>query len=270
MVTSPAIDTAVRRLHRIDAGSTSVRGTLGHVGGTIVKALRDPRSVTRGEAALLLALLMLACGAMAAAILESSSLNAMFTSIVQGKLGRLRTELRHDGLWAVTAVAVLVLAHTVVPFPAELVTAAAGFALGFAVALPLLLALFVVSALIAYLVGSLAGRPAAERIVGAERARRAERLVDRGGSRALLALRLFPLIPFSPVCLACGMAHVPVRRYAWTTALGMLPELALVTLLGTRLDSSLASDPVVWGAVVGILILIIGGSRLLRTAVPAR
>jgi len=236
----------------------------------IAKALRDPRSVTRREATLLLALLVLACGAIAAAILASSSLQAMFSSIVHGHLGRLRTQLRHEGVWAVAAVAVLVLAHTVVPFPAELVTAAAGFALGFAVALPLLLALFLLSALIAYLVGSLAGRPAAERIVGRERAAAAERLVDRGGSRVLLAVRIFPLIPFSPVCLACGMAHVPVRRFAWTTVVGMLPELALVTLLGTRLDSSVLSDPVVWAAVAGILVLIIGGSRLLRTAVPAR
>jgi hypothetical protein len=50
----------------------------------------------------------------------------------------------------------------------------------------------------------------------------------------------------------------------------MLPELALVTLLGTRLDSSVLDDPVVWAAVAGIVILIAGGSRLLRGAALVR
>lgn len=236
----------------------------------IAGALRDPRSLTVRQAALVLLLLALVCGGVIAVILASSNLDAMLGSILHGHLGRLRTQLRSRGAWAAIAIAALVLAHTVIPFPAELVSAGAGFALGFAVALPLLLGLFLVSALIAYLIGSLAGRPVAERLVGAGRVRGAERLIERGGSRVLLAVRLFPLLPFSPVCVACGAAHVPVRRYIWTTAVGMLPELALVTLLGTRLDSSVLDDPVVWAAVAGIVILIAGGSRLLRGAALVR
>jgi uncharacterized membrane protein YdjX (TVP38/TMEM64 family) len=191
-------------------------------------------------------------------------LDAMFTSIGHGDLRALRSKLNGLGSLAILALITLVLAHTVLPFPAELLAAAGGFALGVAVALPVLLASFVVSATLAYFIGAWLGRPVAGAIVGPARLRRAQQLVERGGAPSLLAIRLFPLLPFSPVCIACGLARVPLRRYLWTTALGMLPELALVSFIGSRLNSFSLSSPSAWAPLAGVAALVVLGPVLLR------
>lgn len=196
--------------------------------------------------------------------LGSSRVLSMLASLLHGDFRRLRAELHALGVAAVVALVVLVLAHTVLPFPAEPLEAAAGFTLGLAAALPVLLVSFVVSALVAYGIGASAGRPVVGSLVGAGRLTQAESLVARGGARWLLALRLFPLVPFSPVCIACGLMRVPLRRYLWTTALGILPEMALVTFIGAQLESFHLSDPRVWAPLIGVLPLVVLGPSLLR------
>ncbi len=123
----------------------------------------------------------------------------MLIGLAHGDLRGLRSQLAAMGASAVLALIVLVLAHTVLPFPAEPLEAAAGFALGFAVALPVLLASFLASAILAYAIGAWIGRPLAGALVGSTRLQSAERLVARGGARGLFAMRLFPLVPFSPL-----------------------------------------------------------------------
>jgi uncharacterized membrane protein YdjX (TVP38/TMEM64 family) len=222
-------------------------------------------TVAPGRALLALgAVAVLATAGVFALLGGSAGLDAMLGSILHGNLDALRADLHALGARAALAVFVLVLAHTVLPFPAELLAASAGFALGPLVALPILVVSFLVSAFIAYLLGAWLGRPVLRRLLGAERLRRAEDYVERGGVRALLAVRLFPLVPFSPVCVACGLAGVPARRYLWTTAAGMLPQLALVTVLGARLQSFSLDDPMVWGPLAGLMALVVAGPQLIR------
>ncbi len=226
--------------------------------------VKDSRPSSRAAAIIVSALVAL-IAVVIVVIATSGSLHAMLGSIAHGNVHRLRLQLRGLGGLAVLALVALVLAHTFLPFPAEILAAAGGFALGAPVALPVLLFSFLVSALIAYSVGALAGRPAAARLAGQQRLETLERIVERGGARALLAVRLFPLMPFSPLCLACGVAAVPLWRYTWTSVVGMLPELALVTFLGTRLTSSPTSDPLFWTLSACLILLVLLGSRLVRS-----
>jgi uncharacterized membrane protein YdjX (TVP38/TMEM64 family) len=150
----------------------------------------------------------------------------------------------------------------VVPFPAE-IPAVAGFVYGFAIGLPLMAASFLVSALAGYLLAAWLGRPAVRRLLGARRLAAVERVVGRGGVRTLLVLRLIPFVPFSLMCFVCGLGRVPVTRYLWTTLVGMLPQLILVTLLGSRLDHARLTDPLVWGPALGLVALVLLGPALL-------
>jgi uncharacterized membrane protein YdjX (TVP38/TMEM64 family) len=195
---------------------------------------------------------------------DPSRLEAVLHALLRGNLAAVRARLAGMGAWEIAAVVTLVLAHTVLPFPTELVAAAAGFSLGVGVALPLLLVSLVVSALITYWIGLRLGRPVVSRLVGPRRLRRLEQLVERGGFRALLGVRLFPLVPFSPIGLVCGLGGVPVGRFTAATALGILPELALVTYLGERLRWPHLADPLVWAPLAVILLLIIVAPALLR------
>jgi uncharacterized membrane protein YdjX (TVP38/TMEM64 family) len=168
------------------------------------------------------------------------------------------------GLGGVFVLVLVVLAHTVVPFPAEIPTVAAGFVYGFGIGVPLMAVSFLVSALAAYFLAARVGRPVGRRVVGASRLGAVERVVGRGGVRTLLTLRLIPLVPFSPVCFVCGLARVPVVRYAWTTVVGMLPQIVLVTLVGSRLGQPRLTDPLLWAPAAGMIVLVILGPGLLR------
>jgi uncharacterized membrane protein YdjX (TVP38/TMEM64 family) len=202
--------------------------------------------------------------ALLAACLTVPALRRALGAATHGDVAALRLQLRMLGAGGVLVLVAVVLAHTVVPFPAEIPAVVAGFVYGFAVGLPLMAASFLVSALAAYLLADWLGRPAVRRLLGPDRLAAIERIVGRGGVRTLLILRLIPFVPFSLMCFVCGLGRVPLPRYAWTTVAGMLPQLVLVTLLGSRLEHARLSDPLLWGPALGMIGLVLVGPALLR------
>ena len=183
-------------------------------------------------------------------------------SVLSGDAGRLRSELRDLRAGGALVLAGLMLVHAVIPFPSELLNAAAGFVYGFWLALPLVLAGWLLSALATYAIGRGAGRPLLLRLVGEERLEEGSRLIERGGRTGLLAARLIPVVPYSLVGYVSGAAQVPLWRFAWTTVVGSIPLCAAVVYLGGRLDSLSATDPGVLVAVGSFLALLIGGRVL--------
>jgi uncharacterized membrane protein YdjX (TVP38/TMEM64 family) len=152
----------------------------------------------------------------------------------------------------------LLLAHTFVWYPAEIVDAAAGFVFGFWGALGLVMAGWIVQGMLAYWIGRTAARPVLHRFIGRERFERAERVINGGGATLLLAARLVPIVPFSLFSYVAGAAHVPVLRFLWTTAIGYIPITAIFIYYGSRLDALSLEDPIVWaGAVLLVLLLLL-------------
>ncbi|MGI8802348.1 MAG: TVP38/TMEM64 family protein [Solirubrobacteraceae bacterium] len=207
---------------------------------------------------------MLGLAALLAACLLVAPLRHALGAATHGDVNGLRLQLRGLGVGGVLVLVAVVLAHTVVPFPAEIPAAVAGFVYGVAFGLPLMSASFLASALAAYFLADWLGRPVARRLVGAARLDAVERVVGRGGVRTLLVLRLIPFVPFSLMCFVCGFGRVPVGRYTWTTAVGMLPQLILVTLLGSRLAHPRLTDPLLWGPALGMVALVLLGPAFLR------
>jgi uncharacterized membrane protein YdjX (TVP38/TMEM64 family) len=180
-----------------------------------------------------------------------------------------RAQLLDLGALGLLVLAAAVLAHAVVPYPGSVAAAAGGYVYGFLLAAPVLLASWVASALLAYWLAREAGRPLARRIVGTDRLAAAERLVERGGSTTLIAVRLVPLIPFNAVCYAAGLARAPIGRYAWTTALGILPFTLTTAYLGSRLQDPEATDWRLWlvgAAALGLLLAGRAAAHLHRRA----
>src|SRR3954464_2387180 len=100
-------------------------------------------------------------------------------SIVNGDTRELRRQLLDLGVGGVVVLLTVCLSHAIVPFPTEIVTAAAGFVYGFWVALPLLLVCWLASALLAYWLAERFGRPLAARVRGGQGPRGAAALVGR-------------------------------------------------------------------------------------------
>jgi len=56
------------------------------------------------------------------------------------------------------------------------------------------------------------------------------------GQNYLLFLRIVPLFPFFAVNYLSGITTIPLKKFIWTTALGLLPASILYTYTGRQLD----------------------------------
>jgi len=185
-------------------------------------------------------------------------------AIVDGDTRELRHQLLDLGVGGVLVLLTVALSHAIIPFPTEIVTAAAGFVYGFWLALPLLIFCWLASALLAYWLAERFGRPLARRLIGARRLERAEELMEIGGAATLLSLRLIPLIPYNAICYAAGITRVPLVRYSWTTVVGITPLTALVAYLGSRLRSPDFGDWRVWLLIAAFIAIVVAGQLLER------
>jgi uncharacterized membrane protein YdjX (TVP38/TMEM64 family) len=204
------------------------------------------------------------CALLAILILAVPALRHASVAAIHGETKEVRHQIKSLGAAGPLIIIGLALIHSVVPYPAEIVNAAAGFAYGFFGGLGIVVIGWMLSALICYWFGAGVARPLLARWFGEERFSHYERMVARGGVTLLIALRLLPIVPFSLISYAAGAARVPFHRYCWTTAVGFLPITALAVYLGTRLEGISASDPAVIGALLGAVILILVANWIIR------
>jgi uncharacterized membrane protein YdjX (TVP38/TMEM64 family) len=173
-----------------------------------------------------------------------------------GDTTALREQLRGTGVAGVLLLYGLMMAHVVVLFPAEITNMVAGFAYGVPIALAICISGWFLSALGTYALGRIAGRPVIERLAGPSRVAAAEAVMERGGWPVLLVVRLLPFVPFSLVGYVAGAMRVPLARFAWTSAVGPIPLIALAVVLGSRLEHFSVTDPLVWGSLAGFALLV--------------
>jgi uncharacterized membrane protein YdjX (TVP38/TMEM64 family) len=181
-----------------------------------------------------------------------------------GDTKALREQLRGTGVAGVVLLYALMLAHVVVIFPAEITNLVAGFTYGIPLGILICTTGWFLSGLGTYALGMIAGRPVIEKLAGHSRIAAAERLMERGGWEFLLVVRLLPIVPFSIVGYVAGATNVPFFRFAWTTLIGAIPLVTLAVVLGSRLSDFSISDPLVWGSILGFVLLIVIGHPAAR------
>lgn len=121
------------------------------------------------------------------------------------------------------------------PVPVVVVlTLAGGAFFGFWLGVVLSVAGTVLASMLTFLVARYLLLRPVRRMLGA-RADQLDRMVERDGALALLSLRLTPALPFFVLNLAGGVSVLPARVFAWVTALGVLPNKAILTAAGTQL-----------------------------------
>jgi uncharacterized membrane protein YdjX (TVP38/TMEM64 family) len=202
-------------------------------------------------------------------VLAVPPLRDAISAAVHGDTAEVRHQIDELGVGGPLLIVALALLHAVVIYPAEIVNAAAGFAYGFFPALAIVTVAWMLSALLCYAVGLRVARPLLDRWFGQARFERFERMIERGGVTLLLALRLIPIVPFSLVCYAAGAAHVPLRRFVWTTLVGYMPVTALAVYFGTRLEGLKLTDPLVFGTAAALLFLVLVGNWIVHRQASA-
>jgi uncharacterized membrane protein YdjX (TVP38/TMEM64 family) len=196
-------------------------------------------------------------------------LHEVATAAFDGDGAKVRSRTQALGAAGALVLLALVLAHAVIPYPAELTTAAAGYVYGFGLGWALMMVSWFLTALLAYELARGVGQRATRRVLGRKRLAAAADFVDRGGATALIAARFVPLIPFNAVCYAAGITGVERRRYAWTTAIGIAPFCLVVTYLGSRLQTLSPTDWRLWLAVAALLAVLFACHRVLKPAATA-
>lgn len=163
-------------------------------------------------------------------------------------------ELVESAGWAGAAVFVVGYAVLVlVPAPASLLTILGGalFGLWWGTLLAWSGAL-----LGGFLLGRRLGRPAVDRMLRG-RLQQADQVLARHGLAAVLAVRLLPLFPFTPINYASGLLGVRVRDYVLGTAIGIVPGALAYAAVGAS-----GADP--RGFVIGVggllVLTLLGGT----------
>ena len=156
------------------------------------------------------------------------------------------------GAWGVAGSIGLMVVHSFVPFPAEVVALANGMVYG-----PVWGA--VITWIGAMLGGSAAfgltrwiGQPLVTRLLSASQQTRLATWSTKRGGIALLLSRLMPLIAFNLINYAAGLTGISWWTFLWATGLGILPFTILLAILG---DHMLTMPSWAW-LVIGAMVLL--------------
>lgn len=206
----------------------------------------------RRRAAFTAFLLALLCGALAAYVLDGQP----------RPVEDMVAWLRSTGGWAPLAVIVLMVLHSFVPFPAEILALCAGAIFGTLLGAALIWSGAMLGALVAFGIARRLGQEAVRAWLSEAQAQQLDAWTEERGALALLAARLIPVIAFNLINYAAGLTRVRLWTFVWTTALGILPVTLLSTWFGARMLGM--NWPVLAAVSAGLLIGLFAMHRLAR------
>lgn len=136
--------------------------------------------------------------------------------------------------WAPVAVIAAFVAGGLVAFPVTILIAATAASFGPWTGFGYALAGALVSAILTYGIGAAVGRDALRSVLG-KRLNEIRNKIARQGLIAVVAIRLVPIAPFTLVNLVAGASGIRLWHYIVGTALGLLPGLVVMSLLGSQI-----------------------------------
>ncbi len=148
----------------------------------------------------------------------------------------IETFVRDLGAWGVAASIGLMVAHSFVPFPAELLAIANGMVYGALWGTVITWSGAMLGAALAFGLARALGRPFVHHLVDRRNWHRLDAWGGREGAFVILLCRLIPLIAFNLINYAAGLTRMSWWTFAWTTGIGILPLTVLMVLLGDSLD----------------------------------
>ena len=164
----------------------------------------------------------------------------------------IEAEIRSWGHWAVAGSIVLMVAHSLVPFPAEFVTFANGMLFGPVWGTLITWSGAMLGAILAFALARWFGRPFVYAIMNERHRAAVDQWVRRQGIGVLLFSRLMPLISFNVINYAAGLTPISWWTFLWTTGIGILPITTLMVVTGDQLSNGEGSAWIYLLAIIGI------------------
>lgn len=196
--------------------------------------------------------LALAAGAAAAALAAAAWFGvhhgAEFEAWVRGAID----VIRGWGRWGMLASIGLMIVHSFVPFPAELLACANGALYGPGAGAAVTWIGAMLGASLSFALVRRYGAPLVARLLTRSQQARLDRWTLRQGTSALFFSRLMPVIAFNLINYAAALTRIGWWPFLWTTGLGILPMTLLTAILGDRL---LSIPSWAWGVVSAVVVL---------------
>lgn len=151
--------------------------------------------------------------------------------------------IRSWGAWGVAGSIGLMIAHSFLPFPAEILALANGMVYG-----PVWGALItwtgaMIGAVTAFALVRALGRPVVRALLSHKHLHTLEHWSRERGGQALLVSRLIPVIAFNLINYAAALTEISWWTFLWATGLGILPLTIILAVLG---DNVLAMPLWAW------------------------
>lgn len=163
------------------------------------------------------------------------------TALTPAEAARL---IRGYGAWSPACAVLLMVLHSFVPLPAEVIALGNGMVFGPALGVAVTWGGAMLGAILSFALARWLGRPLVRALLPARQWRRLETMPRHAGM--LLLARLVPVISFNLINYAAGLLGIAWWTFLWTTALGILPFTVAMVVLGYHM----AEAPVwVWSAV---------------------
>lgn len=144
-------------------------------------------------------------------------------------------QLRAWGPWAALGSIVLMVVHSFLPFPSEIIALANGMVFGPFWGSVITWVGAMLGAISTFGLVRLLGRPFIDRMLSQSQLQRLSDWSSRQGGIALLIGRLIPVVAFNLLNYAAAMTHISWWTYIWATGLGILPLTILLNVFGASI-----------------------------------
>jgi uncharacterized membrane protein YdjX (TVP38/TMEM64 family) len=173
---------------------------------------------------------------------------------------RVEQLLPSTAIWLTMAIIGLMVLHTLVPLPAELLALAAGMTLGPFWGCLTIWVGAMLGALLGFFLARTLGQPFLQYLIRLESLERWLGRMRHASVLFLLAVRLLPVISFNLINYALGLSPMGWWRFTWTTGVGIIPVTVFVVVFGAHLND--------WRVIalmtVAVILVGLGGYLLLR------
>ena len=174
--------------------------------------------------------------------------------------------------------AVVYILGTALFFPGLPLTLGAGFLYGAVIGTLVVSPASVAGATLAFLIARYLARDwVTRRIKKYPQAAAIDRAIEKNGFKAVVLLRLQPVLPFNILNYALGLTSIRLRDYMLASWIGMFPATVLYVYLGSvmndisdllrgRPNSGIAGRLLLWGGLAAIIVLVWWLGRIARKA----
>ena len=143
--------------------------------------------------------------------------------------------IRSWGAWGVLGSIGLMIAHSFLPFPAEIVTIANGMVYGPVWGTVITWVGAMLGASAAFGLVRLLGRPFVQRFLSSSHRQKLAVWSRERGGVSLLIGRLIPVIAFNLINYAAALTEISWWTFLWATGIGILPLTILLNVLGDQM-----------------------------------